>query len=118
MKNLSMNMQAISKEFFMKRSLGFLTALSVIIFSASASAQQQPGTQTPGTAAPQTGNPQQVNWSEELKNAQEEKRALTSILSAIESIDTARQHELIQWIITDRSVRSRVISALRKAGKT
>lgn len=74
-----------------------------------------------GAKAQQGGNPQvnppQVNWNDELKNAQEEKTALKSILSAIESIDTARQSELIQWIITDRSVRSRVISALRKAGK-
>lgn len=63
------------------------------------------------------GTPQQVNWGEELKQAQEENRALRAVLSAIESIDTARQSELIQWIITDRSIRSRVISALRKSGK-
>ncbi len=78
-------------------------------FIANASAQQG------GT--PQPANQQQVNWSDSLKNSQDENRALRNILSAIESIDTARQSELIQWIITDRSVRSRVISALRKAGK-
>jgi hypothetical protein len=49
--------------------------------------------------------------------ARAENEALQRILSAVESIDTARQNELIQWIITDRSIRSRVISALRKAGK-
>ncbi len=63
------------------------------------------------------GNTPQVNWNEELKLAQEEQRALKNILAAIESIDTARQSELIQFVITDRSIRSRVISALRKAGK-
>jgi len=63
------------------------------------------------------GNTPQVNWNEELKMAQEEQRALKNILAAIESIDTARQSELIQFVITDRSIRSRVISALRKAGK-
>jgi hypothetical protein len=63
------------------------------------------------------GNTPQVNWNEELKMAQEEQRALKNIIAAIESIDTARQSELIQFVITDRSIRSRVISALRKAGK-
>jgi hypothetical protein len=67
--------------------------------------------------AQQGGTPQQVNWGEELKLAQEENRALRTVLAAIESIDTARQNELVQWIITDRSIRSRVISALRKSGK-
>jgi hypothetical protein len=65
----------------------------------------------------QGGTPQQVNWNDELKQAQEENRALRTVLAAIESIDTARQNELVQWIITDRSIRSRVISALRKSGK-
>lgn len=45
-----------------------------------------------------------------------ENEALERILRTIQSIDTARQSDLIQWIITDRTVRSRVISALRKAG--
>ncbi|MDP4220110.1 MAG: hypothetical protein Q8896_06705 [Bacteroidota bacterium] len=94
----------------------FVLVLSVSFAGARLNAQPTTGTGT--TANPQTqGNTPQVNWSEELKNAQEESRALKSILSAIESIDTARQSELIQWIVTDRSVRSRVISALRKAGK-
>jgi hypothetical protein len=64
-----------------------------------------------------TQPPQQVNWNDELRQAQEENRALKNIFAAIESIDTARQNELVQWVITDRSVRSRVISALRKSGK-
>jgi len=71
-----------------------------------AAVAQQPG-----------GSPQQVNWADELKQADEENKALRTVLAAIESIDTARQSELIQWVITDRSIRSRVISALRKAGK-
>lgn len=58
----------------------------------------------------------QNNWSDSLRAARAENQALENILRAIESIDTARQNELIQWIITDRSVRSRVISALRKGG--
>lgn len=57
------------------------------------------------------------NVTDELRQARAENEALTRILSAIESIDTARQNELIQWIITDRNIRTRVISALRKAGK-
>jgi hypothetical protein len=81
--------------------------LSALLLSFGAAVAQQPG-----------GTPQQVNWGEELKQAQEENKALRTVLSAIESIDTARQNELVQWIITDRSIRSRVISALRKSGKT
>src|SRR5688572_22929085 len=80
--------------------------LSALLLSFGAVVAQQPG-----------GTPQQVNWGEELKQAQEENKALRTVLSAIESIDTARQSELIQWVITDRSIRSRVISALRKANK-
>jgi hypothetical protein len=101
------------KELLMSR-LWKCIAVFVFIMMTGLRAQAQQGNGQPETT---TGNPQQVNWSDELKNAQEEKRALASILSAIESIDTARQNELIQWIVTDRSVRSRVISALRKAGK-
>lgn len=87
------------------------TLTIVIVFSAifCAFASAQP-TNT-------QGNTPQVNWNEELKMAQEEQRALKNILAAIESIDTARQSELIQFVITDRSIRSRVISAIRKQGK-
>lgn len=70
-----------------------------------------------GSQGQQISNPQS-NWADSLRMARAENEALTRILSAIESIDTARQNELIQWIITDRSIRSRVISALRKSGKT
>lgn len=58
----------------------------------------------------------QLSLSDSLRMARAENEALQVILHAIQSIDTARQNELIQWIITDRSVRSRVISALRKSG--
>lgn len=110
-------MYTLSKEFPAGRASKVLI-LFILVLSSSlcfTKVNAQPGTTT-GTAQTQ-GNTPQVNWNEELKNAQEENRALKSILSAIESIDTARQNELIQWIVTDRSVRSRVISALRKAGK-
>ncbi|MEI8134032.1 MAG: hypothetical protein WCH46_03005 [bacterium] len=102
----------------MSRLLKVFALFAFISFS-GVRAFAQPGSGTP-PQNPQTslGNAPQLNWSEELKNAQEEKRALTSIFAAIESIDTARQSELIQWIVTDRSIRSRVISALRKANKT
>ncbi len=109
-----MTTQEIPKEFFMTRRSKIIIPFALLLLSfafVSAVMAQQGG-------APQPANQQQVNWSDSLRNAQDENRALRSILSAIETIDTARQSELIQWIITDRSVRSRVISALRKAGKT
>jgi hypothetical protein len=53
-----------------------------------------------------------------LRMFEAENEALSKILRTIQSIDTARQSDLIQWIITDRTVRSRVISALRKNGYT
>jgi hypothetical protein len=59
----------------------------------------------------------QTSWGDSLRLARAENEALSHILAAIESIDTARQNELIQWIITDRNIRSRVVSALRKAGR-
>jgi hypothetical protein len=71
----------------------------------------------PNQQQQQQQNTSQVNWQDELRAAQEEGRALKTIISAIQSIDTARQNELIQYIVTDRSVRSRVISALRKSGR-
>ena len=93
-----------------------LLGLSMIVLGLSASngyaqgggAQQQ---QTTNTQQPQ---PTATNVTDSLRIARAENEALTHILSSIESIDTARQNELIQWIITDRAVRSRVISALRK----
>ncbi len=103
---------ALQEEFPMARSLKFVTAVVLMLSSGfiSSKLSAQPGN-------PQQGNSPQVNWGDSLRIVQDESRALRNILSAIESIDTARQSELIQWIITDRSVRSRVISALRKAGK-
>jgi hypothetical protein len=108
---LSMFTQEKLKEFFMAHQSKFVLALIALLVAVGFT----PKAEAQGT--PQPANQQQVNWSDSLKNAQDESRALRGILSAIESIDTARQSELIQWIVTDRSVRSRVISALRKAGK-
>ncbi len=69
----------------------------------------------PGGGEQQPQSPQlTARDSFEIANA--ENKTLESILHSIESIDTARQNELIQWIITDRTIRSRVISALRKQG--
>lgn len=91
---------------FMK-TLGVVAALLLCGLVQTASAQ--PG-QNPGQ------NPQ-TNYADSLRLLRMENEALSKILSALESIDTARQNELIQWIITDRNVRSRVISALRKQGR-
>jgi len=62
---------------------------------------------------PQTS---QMTAKDSLDMVSAENKTLETILRSIESIDTARQNELIQWIITDRTIRSRVISALRKGG--
>ena len=64
----------------------------------------------------QTVLPTQTSSADSLRAARAEYEALRKIFASLESIDTARQYELIQWIITDRAVRSRVISALRKSG--
>lgn len=100
-------------EFRMKNVVLAALAFAVVLGFSSRGALAQPGSQQGGN--PQT-NVQQTNWSDEMKYAQEENRALKNILSAIQSIDSARQSELIQFVITDRGVRSRVISALRKGG--
>ncbi len=83
-----------------------LLVLSALAITSPALAQQ-------GNQQPQ---PTQMNWQDSLRTARAEEQTLRAILSSIESIDTARQNELIQWIITDRTIRSRVISALRKGG--
>ncbi len=70
----------------------------------------------PGGIEQQQAQPTQVSLQDSLREAYSENKTLEDILHSIRSIDTARQNELIQWIITDRSVRSRVISALRKEG--
>ncbi len=92
----------------MNRSIFF--ALCLVLAVTASKVIAQPGSQQ------QQSNTTQVNWQDELKYAQEENRALRNIMAAIQSIDTARQNELIQYIVTDRSVRNRVISALRKGG--
>ena len=78
------------------------------------------GARAQGGGGQQGGNqqvvPSQMNWKDSLDMARAEERTLAAILHSINSIDTARQNELIQWIITDRTIRSRVISALRKSG--
>ncbi|MBS1902270.1 MAG: hypothetical protein JSS75_01025 [Bacteroidetes bacterium] len=102
-----------SGKFGMKQVVRSAVAV-VAFFCVVRSVHAQPGSQQGGTTT-QT-NSQQVSWQDEYRSAQEENRALKNIMSAIQSIDTARQNELIQFIITDRGVRSRVISALRKAG--
>jgi len=83
--------------------------LALTVQTADAQAQPNQGQQS---VSPQS------NWADSLRMARAENESLTRILQAVESIDTARQNELIQWIITDRNIRSRVISALRKAGKS
>ncbi len=97
----------------MKTLLGIFTIVLGISVS-TAFAQQGGGQQQTGNI--QQPQPTATNVTDSLRIARAENEALTRILSSIESIDTARQNELIQWIITDRAVRSRVISALRKGG--
>ncbi|HEY3874613.1 MAG TPA: hypothetical protein VGM92_04000 [Candidatus Kapabacteria bacterium] len=58
----------------------------------------------------------QLTAKDSFEIASQENKTLETIMHSINSIDTARQNELIQWIITDRTIRSRVISALRKGG--
>ncbi len=90
---------------------GFVLAVLLgLTLTTSVHAQQGQGQQQ--------GISPQSNWADSLRMARAENESLSRILQAVESIDTARQNELIQWIITDRNIRSRVISALRKAGKT
>jgi hypothetical protein len=88
----------------------FLVIAAVALSAVSAKAQQG------GQGGNQQVVPSQSSWKDSLDMARAEERTLTAILRSINSIDTARQNELIQWIITDRTIRSRVISALRKGG--
>jgi hypothetical protein len=105
----NMNRILFTRKAYMKQLFAFAIVLCCSLIAVSAS-KAQPNQQ-------QQTNTSQVNWQDELRSAQEEGRALKTIISAIQSIDTARQNELIQYIVTDRSVRSRVISALRKSGR-
>lgn len=86
--------------------VGVLLAMTCLFTTGTLRAQEQE----------QQAQPTQMNLTDSLRQARAENTALETILHSIRSIDTARQNELIQWIITDRSVRSRVISALRKEG--
>jgi len=92
---------------------GVLLAMAAISLASTGSVRGQQGGQQ-GTE--QQAQPTEMNQQDSLRELQNENAALTAILRSIRSIDTARQNELIQWIITDRTIRSRVISALRKDG--
>ena len=92
---------------------GVLLAVAAICLAPTGLVRAQQGGQ-PGTE--QQAQPTEMNQQDSLRELQNENAALTAILRSIRSIDTARQNELIQWIITDRTIRSRVISALRKDG--
>ncbi|MDP4200916.1 MAG: hypothetical protein Q8922_11675 [Bacteroidota bacterium] len=93
----------------------FLGLLTVALCAAAPNAvrAQQGGSPTNQISSPTAP---QESLADSIRRAEAENEALTRILSSIEVIDTARQSELIQWIITDRTIRSRVISALRKGG--
>lgn len=94
-------------------SLGGLMTVALLGAAANLASAQPGGSPPNGTTLPL---PTRTSAADSIRMAEAENEALTRILSSIQSIDTARQSELIQWIITDRTVRSRVISALRKAG--
>lgn len=87
-----------------------LAALSLMMTGSLRAQEGQPG------QGQEQAQPTQLTLNDSLREARAENTALETILHSIRSIDTARQNELIQWIITDRTVRSRVISALRKDG--
>ncbi len=101
----------ISRYQTMKNFLGLLLAIAsigVLSMGFVHDVHAQQGEQQPQSP--------QLTAGDSLANAKEENKTLETILRSINSIDTARQNELIQWIITDRAIRSRVISALRKSG--
>jgi hypothetical protein len=95
----------------MKNFFGLLLAIVVITAAA-------PGLVRVARAQSSEQQPQspQLTAKDSFEIASAENKTLETILRSINSIDTARQNELIQWIITDKTVRSRVISALRKEG--
>ncbi len=90
----------------MKNFLGLLLMIAAMYAVSPDLSRAQQGEQQPQSP--------QLTAQDSLRNVYNENQTLKSILSSIQSIDTARQNELIQWIITDRTIRSRVISALRK----
>ncbi len=92
-----------------------LLAATVLSLATAGRLRAQQGGQ-PGGNEQQQAQPTQMNLQDSLREVRAENAALTTILRSIQSIDTARQNALIQWIITDRTIRSRVISALRHEG--
>ena len=88
----------------------YILAIIAAVFAIAPSARAQEGNGQQQAQTPQRSQ------QDSLAMVTEENKTLETILRSIESIDTARQNELIQWIITDRTIRSRVISALRKSG--
>jgi hypothetical protein len=101
----------ISMHLTRKKFLGLLLIVAAMAAVSSGFVQEARAQQ--GEQQPQSP---QLTAKDSFEIASAENRTLTTILRSIQSIDTARQNELIQWIITDRTVRSRVISALRKEG--
>ena len=87
----------------------FLSLLLIVVATSVASTSMVRAQQ--GEQQPQSS---QLTAKDSFEIATAENKTLETILHSIQSIDTARQNELIQWIITDRTIRSRVISALRK----
>src|ERR1051325_1749652 len=98
----------------LRNTMKFLLGLTVALCVASTRLLAQQGGSPPNQ--PSTAQSSFRNAQDSVRDALAENEALTRILKSIRSIDTARQSDLIQWIITDRTIRSRVISALRKAG--
>ncbi len=98
----------ISMHLTMKKFLGLLLTLVAMSAGFVQEARAQQGEQQPQSP--------QLTAKDSFEIASAENKTLETILRSIQSIDTARQNELIQWIITDRTIRSRVISALRKEG--
>ena len=96
----------ISMHITMKKFLGLLLMVTAIFAAQPGFVRAQQGEQQPQS--------QQLTAKDSFEIATAENKTLETILRSIQSIDTARQNELIQWIITDRTIRSRVISALRK----
>ncbi len=100
----------ISMHYTIKNVLGLLLMVAAM-GAASTSFVRSARAQSGSEQQPQSP---QLTAKDSFEVASAENRTLETILRSIQSIDTARQNELIQWIITDRTIRSRVISALRK----
>ncbi len=96
----------ISMHITMKKFLGLLLMIAAMSAVSPDLIRAQQGEQQPQSP--------QLTAKDSFEIATAENKTLETILRSIQSIDTARQNELIQWIITDKTIRSRVISALRK----